>query len=226
MTPAYKKLLDRHYSVKNIQKIFLFSITILSILITAFYSPLEIQEDINNKYTNVGNIGLTVTNYGTIGNGFSSFPEQPSCQYPKESGIENLFIGGIWIGGVKDGIISVSTAAVDVSTSNRTTGFEFTNAPSSTILERSSLQTSPNYRPDAISHQDFVCEFFDTNITYNGTVIQDHLPVGYKVLLETYCYNFNFLGLTLRALNYDYLNIYISDIIETVRIDFIGNSLD
>lgn len=45
-------------------------------------------------------------------------------------------------------------------------------------------------------------------------------------MYQLYCYNFNFLGLTLRALNYDYLNIYISDIIETVRIDFIGNSLD
>ncbi|MEZ4690724.1 MAG: hypothetical protein R3A12_11305 [Ignavibacteria bacterium] len=159
MLPYYKMLFKRHYSLKNSQKLFILSITILSILITAFYNPINIQDDINNKYTNIGNIGLTVTNYGTIGNGFSSFPDQPSCQYPKGSGIENLFIGGIWIGGVKDGLISVSTAAVDVSTSNRTAGFEFTNAPGSTILERSSLQTSPNYRPDAISHQDLFASF-------------------------------------------------------------------
>ncbi|MCB0726353.1 MAG: hypothetical protein KDD00_02745 [Ignavibacteriae bacterium] len=206
MLPYYKMLFKRHYSLKNSQKLFILSITILSILITAFYNPINIQDDINNKYTNIGNIGLTVTNYGTIGNGFSSFPDQPSCQYPKGSGIENLFIGGIWIGGVKDGLISVSTAAVDVSTSNRTAGFEFTNAPGSTILERSSLQTSPNYRPDAISHQDFVCQFFDTNITYNGTVIQDHIPVGYKVLLETYCYDFNFANNWV-ILNYKIVNI-------------------
>ncbi|MCE1165814.1 MAG: hypothetical protein LWX07_10480 [Bacteroidetes bacterium] len=32
--------------------------------------PNDIQDDINNKYTNVGNIQLTVTNYGTFGKGY------------------------------------------------------------------------------------------------------------------------------------------------------------
>lgn len=185
---------------------FFISVVLLFVILTAYYYPVDIQDDINNKFTNVGNIGLTVTNYGTIGNGFSNFPNQPSCQYPLSSGIENLFIGGIWIGGVKDGNITVTTAAVDVSTANRTEGFEFTNAPNSTIAERSSLQTSPNYRPDAVSHQDFVTEFFDTNLTSNGTVIQNHIPVGYKVLLETYCYNFNFANNWV-ILNYKIVNI-------------------
>lgn len=226
MTPRILFLFSR-WDYKLISKIsFLSSLIFLSIVITAFYYPHDIQDDVNNKYTGVGNIALTVTNYGTIGNGFAGFPNQPSCQYPKGSGIENLFIGGIWIGGVKNGIATVTTGAVDVSTANRTEGFEFTNAPNSTILERSSLQSSPNFRPDAVSHQDFVCEFFDTNLTVNGTVIQNHTPMGLKVLLETYCYDFNFANNWV-ILNYKIVNIgYVGTNTQrdTARIDsiFVG----
>ena len=191
------------------KSLLILSIFFLGFVFYSFYKPFEItdiQNDVNNKFTNVGNIGLTVTNYGTIGNGFVSFPNQPSCQYPKGSGIENLFVGGIWVGATKNGTIAVSTAAVDVTSANRTEGFEFTNAPGSGILERSSLQNSPNYRPDAISHQDFVCEFFDTNDRANGTVIQNHTPMGVKVLLETYCYDFNFANNWV-ILNYKVVNI-------------------
>lgn len=168
-----------------------------------FYKP---ADDVNNKFTNAGNIALTVTNYGTIGNGFVNFPDQPSCEYPINSGIEHLFLGGIWVGGVKNGVTLVSTGAIDVTSGGRNEGFEYTNAPGQGILERSSLQTSPLFRPDAISHQDFVCEFFDTNTTYNGTVIQNHNPLGVKILLETYTYNFNFAN-SFVILNYKIINV-------------------
>ena len=206
MTTFLKICFNRLNQLLFSQLLFILSLCFLIFSSAAFYYPSGIQDDVNNKYTNVGNISLTVTNYGTIGNGFVNFPNQPSCQYPKGSGIENLFIGGIWIGGVKDGITSVSTAAVDVSTANRTEGFEFTNADGSGILERSSLQNSPNFRPDAVSHQDFVTEFFDTNLTAGGTVIVNHVPMGVKVLLETYCYDFNFANNWV-ILNYKIVNI-------------------
>ena len=194
-----------------------FSVTLLVffILLTSAYTylasvsesrPLGIQDDVNNLFTNVGNIGVTVTNYGTIGNGFVNFPNQPSCQYPINSGIEHMFLGGLWFGGIKDGIIHVTTGAVDVTTGNRNEGFEFTTADGWGILERSSLQTSPFYRPDAVSHQDFVCDFFDTNKIYNGTVIQNHEPLGIKVLLESYAYNFNYANFFL-LLNFKIVNI-------------------
>ncbi len=157
-------------------------------------------DDVNNKYTNVGNITLTVTNYGTLGKGYCG--SQPSCQYPKNSGIEHLWLGGIWVGGIKGGQVRVSTGAIDVSNALKQEGFEYFNAPGSTILERSSLQTSPNYRPDAISHQDFVCEFFDT-VT---TGVQNHNPMGVKVLLETYTYDLNFANFFV-ILNYKIVNI-------------------
>ncbi len=206
MAPNYKSSLSK-LNYRLISKFScLISLLFLFIVLTAFYYPFNIEDDVNNKFTTVGNIALTVTNYGTIGNGFVTFPNQPSCQYPKGSGIENLFVGGIWIGGVKDGVINVTTGAVDVTSANRTEGFEFTNAPGQGITEKSSLQTSPNFRPDAISHQDFICEFFDTNTTANGTVIQNHVPMGFKVLLQTYCYDFNFANNWV-ILNYKIVNI-------------------
>ena len=30
---------------------------------------------------------------------FHLWPDQPSCEYPKGSGIEHIFDGGLWIGG-------------------------------------------------------------------------------------------------------------------------------
>ena len=217
----HKKYLSSK-STRSFNK-FLITALFTAVLLTSLgmYYPSDIQDDINNKFTNVGNITLTVTNYGTIGNGFVNFPNQPSCQFPKSSGIEHLFVGGIWIGGSKNGQINVSTAAVDVSSANRTEGFEFTNADGSTILERSTLQNSPNFRPDAISHQDFVCEFFDTNTSVNGTIIQNHNPLGVKVLLQTYCYDFNFANNWV-ILNYKIVNVGYRGNTDPIDSVFIG----
>lgn len=165
-----------------------------------YFLPQRFFDDVNNKYTTIGNIAMTVTNYGTIGKGYCG--TQPSCQFPKNSGIEHLWLGGIWFGGIKNGVVSVSTGAIDVSNALKQEGFEFFNAPGSGILERSSLQTSPNYRPEAISHQDFVCEFFDT-VTAG---VQNHTPLGIKILLETYTYDLNFANFFV-ILNYKFVNI-------------------
>jgi hypothetical protein len=172
-------------------------VTFLSLITTLHTKPVD---DINNKYTTVGNILLTVTNYGTLGKGYCG--TQPSCVFPKGSGIENFWLGGLWVGGYKNGTIRVTTGAIDVSNANKQEGFEFTNGPGSTITERSSLINSPYYSPDAISHQDFVCQFFDT-IT---TGIQSHTPLGIKVLLETYTYDLNFANFFVIC-NYKIVNI-------------------
>ncbi|MBU0561570.1 MAG: hypothetical protein KKG93_18605, partial [Bacteroidetes bacterium] len=156
----------------------------------------KVLKDDNSKYTSAGNIGMTITNFGTLGHGFSLWPEQPSCEYPIGSGIEHLFDGGLWIGGFlsdnaqgsnKRGPF-VTTASVDASSvSNRGGGFEFTNRPESKIIERSSLIDSKFFSPLAVSHQDFVCDFVDTNRTLeNNELIVDHSPLGVAVRLESY----------------------------------------
>ncbi|MBK8947103.1 MAG: hypothetical protein IPM32_17795 [Ignavibacteriae bacterium] len=161
----------------------------------------KVADDDNSKFTNVGNIGLTVTNFGTYGHGFSLWPEQPSCEYPIGSGIEHIFDGGLWIGGLlsdengnnKLGPF-VTTGAVDASSvSARGGGFEFTNNQGSIVRERSSLFDSKFFDPKAISHQDFVMDFVDTNTNLsNGELIVDHRPLGVSIHQETYAWNFPF----------------------------------
>ncbi|MGE5458161.1 MAG: hypothetical protein ACM3RX_07385 [Methanococcaceae archaeon] len=162
-------------------------------------------DDDNSKFTNIGNIGLTLTNFGMYGNGFSGrWPQQPSCEFPLGSGIEHIFAGGLWIGGyiAKDEALNnrvgpfVTTGAVDKSSiSGRGGGFEYTNLPGSRITERSSLLTSKYFSPNAISHQDFVMDFVDTNrvlIGSNNEAIPDHNPLGLAIHEETYAWDYSF----------------------------------
>lgn len=154
------------------------------------YGGFAIADDDINHYTNVGNIGITITNFGTIGHGFTLWPGQPSCEYPKGSQIEHLFDGGIWIGGKKNGIIRVTTGAIDASSANRGEGFEYSSASGQIITQKSSLLTSPFYSPLAISHQDFICEYTDTNTVIGGQTIVNHTPLGLKVIQQSYCWNY------------------------------------
>jgi len=183
---------------------FFYRILYLSLLLCAFaYSQGDedrrfpkILDDDNSKYTNIGNIGITITNFGTYGHGFVLWPEQPSCQYPIGSGIEHLFDGGLYVGGFIRGVGGplVTTGAVDAaSISARGGGFEFTNSAGSRVKERSSLFDSRFFSPAAISHQDFLMDFTDTNKVFlNGEPIIDHNPLGFSVHQETYAWNFPF----------------------------------
>lgn len=171
----------------------------LSISVIAQENQVILQkpmDDDKSKFTNVGNIGLTITNFGTYGHGFSLWPDQPSCEYPKGSGIEHIFDGGLWIGGIIRGNSEpfVTTGAVDAtSVASRGGGFEFTNKPGEKVVERSALFDSPFFQPSAISHQDFVMNYTDSNtVLSNGEPITGHNPLGVVIHHETYAWNFPF----------------------------------
>lgn len=184
-----------------------FRISLIIIILFIFCSKTYADDDVTH-YTSVGNIGLTITNFGTIGHGFTRWPGQPSCQYPKSSGIEHLFDGGLWVGGRKNGITYVTTGAIDASTANRGEGYEFTNEYGQVITQISSLTNSPYYSPYAISHQDFICEYTDTNTYVGGQLIVNHVPLGIKVLQQSYCWNYPyadfFVILRYRVINIGY----------------------
>lgn len=172
--------------------------------------------DDDSRYTNIGNIGLTVTNFGMYGNGFALWPNQPSCEYPLGSGIEHIFDGSLWVGGFisSDSLGHnrvgpfVSTGSVDASSvSTRGGGFEFTNAPGSKIIEMSSLLDSRYYDPYAISHQDFIMDFTDTSLVLqNGETIQGHNPLGITVHQESYAWNYPFADFFV-IMNYTIKNV-------------------
>jgi hypothetical protein len=170
--------------------------------------------DDNTKYTTVGNLGITVTNFGVIGHGFRKWPQQPSMQYPKGSGIEHLFVGGLWVGIGSDGAgggTRVTTGAVDISSLRPgvSAGFEFTTGVDSRVVERSSLPDNAYYDPNAISHQDFLADFTDVNTTnpnQNNEPIPNHSPIGINVHMETYAFNFSF------ANNFVIFNYWINNV--------------
>jgi len=187
-----------------------FSVSIFAILVFLF-SNLSSQNlpvdprfskpmvDDNSKYTTTGNIGITITNYGTFGDGFveQSPVDQPSCEYPKGSGIEHIFVGGLWVGGKTPSGTRVTTGAFNIpSLGGVNANFEFTNTAELTdrVIESSSLEDNKYYSPNAISHQDLRCDFSDTNITVPGTTIPIpyHQPLGIAVHLETYAWNYPF----------------------------------
>ncbi len=192
-------------------------------------------DDIDN-FTNVGNIGLTVTNFGIFGHGYNN-PDRPSCLYklhssnPREQ-VEHLSYGGLWIGG-KGGFFGgthVSSAIIDGVFDYGDQGFEFTTsaADSDTIITRSSIITSRWFDPSAISHQDFICNFTDKNTRVPGTEIEipNHIPLGLDVHMESYAWNYAYADAFV-ILNYTIRNVSpnpIEDIYAALWVDAsIGN---
>jgi len=173
---------------------------------------------------------MTVTNYGLLGQGYlSALKEQPSCLYKYRSRlekeqIEHFSYAGLWVGGIggMSGDLEphVSTAIVDGVFEYGEAGFEFTNSadPADTVVMRSSIVTSPAYDPAAISHQDFICNFTDRNLTVPGSEIEliDHTPLGINIHFESYAWNYSYADAFV-ILNYTIKNIS-SIVIEDVYV--------
>jgi hypothetical protein len=63
---------------------------------------------------NVGELQMHVGNWGQFGSWPGSnltFSEAPSAQWPAGSGVEYLFVAGLWVGALKAGVPAVSTSA-------------------------------------------------------------------------------------------------------------------
>ena len=161
------------------------------------------------KISNNNLVGITVSNYGFFGNNFVS--RSPSFEYPLGSGFEHMVRGGLWIGGISDynddkpHAYLVTTGAVDGTQGTASaSATEFTPA-GNTILERSRLENSKFFSPDAISEQDFVTDYVDFPAKPTVTIGEDHFPLGVKVHQETYNWSFsrfkNFLAVHLVVTN-------------------------
>lgn len=198
----------------NLLKLRYFLVFTLLVLGLSFSTRSFAQASFDERLTTSSNIRVTINNLGMIGNGFrGSFNilNYPSCEFPQGSGVEHLFQGGLWIGGLINGSqVAVSTGAIDDATGYSTGkgGFEFSAALGSKITERSSLIDNPLYSNTAISHQDFLSDFTDKNIIVPGTsiLINNHqFPLGADVHFEAYNYNFNFANYFV-ILNYEITN--------------------
>jgi hypothetical protein len=64
----------------------------------------------------VGNLRVHASNWGLIGSmpgGGLPFSGAPSAEWPKGSDVEYLFAGGLWVGGLLDGVPHVSTSVYE-----------------------------------------------------------------------------------------------------------------
>lgn len=159
------------------------------------------QTSFEERTTTSSNMRLNVSNLGTFGNAFRGYRDgtgEPSCEYPAGSGIEHLYEGGFWIGGLENGAnVRVSTTAVDNNGGYTPggSGFEFTATPGAQLRERSTLKDNPNFSLDAISHQDYYATFTDRNVLIPGTSIpisQHTNPMDVEVTVETFNWNYTF----------------------------------
>ena len=123
----------------------LFSIPVaLFVLCSAAVAQTYGEKD--QKATNVGRIGLTVTNIGVLGNSFRGpfvTEGQPSLEYPIGSGIEHCFEAGFWLGADVSGNKLVSTAAAGDDANGYdpgNPGYEFTSTLP--LKERSTLENA------------------------------------------------------------------------------------
>ena len=150
-----------------------------------------------SRYTSKGELGLTVTNLGYVGNGFDPLTRLPSGRYPLNGKVEHLFLGGIWIGAIAaDGTIHVSTGAQDASTLVAGDEIrEFRNYynqgdpddpgdewldPDNFIYIWSNSQNADNNHPDAVATQEIRVVMDDYARIESG----NHVPLGVKVILR------------------------------------------
>jgi hypothetical protein len=190
----------------------------------------RLLEDTDRNFTTAGKIGLTVTNYGTIGTRNFYWREgQPSCEYPIGSRIEHIYQGGLWVGAEirssnpsRDGIIAVSTGASNTVSTTTGYGFEFVSIPGTTLVRRSSLSESQYFDTSAISHQDFIGWYTDT--TPRDTSNEDRpVPLGITVRQESYAWNYPFADAFV-ILNYIIYNTGV-DTLDSVYVGLWDNAV-
>ena len=178
----------------------------------------QIASDEYDKYTSVGNLGLTITNFGIIGNGWNLMEDgsiHPSCQYKQQTEIareqvEHFSYAGLWVGGIVNGERRVSTSIVDGVFESGNEGFElFAETPitiQSSISSTTQDSMAQYYSPSAISHQDMFADFKDYGFSEeDGMGIPNHNPLGLDVHLESYAWNYSYADAFV-VLNYTFKN--------------------
>jgi hypothetical protein len=161
-------------------------------------SPFETEAEDSIRYqlrvTDNNQVGLTITNYGFVGNNFVS--RSPSMEYPLGSGFEHLVRGGLWIGGIAlddTGAFfqDVVTGTLDGSQgSSSASATEFTPAGIE-IKVRSTLRNNKFFNPAAVSELDYLGEFSDQPAKRALNNNEDHRPMNLLVRQENYAWSFS-----------------------------------
>lgn len=158
-----------------------------------------------NFYTNVGLLGLTVTNLGYLGNSFSI--RNPSGEYPLNSNTEHVYSGGIWVGAVMaDGQVRVSTGSQDangVGQGNEIREYDLIGLCQEDAMRIiSNSQNFDNWSLDALATQHIDATFNDYANPEGG----GHVPLGIKINLRALAWS-NPYADDFVILNYRIINV-------------------
>jgi hypothetical protein len=146
----------------------------------------------------IGLIALTITNYGVIGTGNGTpVPDPatgltaPSLSYPEGYGLNYLYEGEYWIGGIKgrDTLVSVGQSY--------NSEFWPSYYPDGDIVYRSSKDPEAPEFDSSVSQQDFIAAFADTltDPFYTGYDYfsgRTHLPLGIKIVQRSYAWGYDY----------------------------------
>lgn len=192
--------------MKLFRTIFIRAAIALTVLASATSAPAEPR---TNLQTDVGLLGLALTNLGYFGNAFSN-RNQPSGEYPLHSHVEHIYRGGIWVGArASDGTVHVSTGAQDAV--NLQAGddirefedfFDSAGNPENFVRLWSNSQNADNYNAAALATQHIEVFFDDYTVTETG----NHTPLGVKVRLRALAWGNPFAD-DFVILNYTLINV-------------------
>ncbi len=158
-----------------------------------------------NRSHRVGNVWMTITNYGFFGSQFrqSQLNEMegpyagmpaPSFEFPAGSGVNYLFQGALWFGAIVGTDTLVSVGADGWQHVNETFPVD---GEAGTIRELSNRQSSEFFSVDAVSEQDYIAVYYDT-LTDQTYVAPDpdagrpHRPIGLKITQKSYSWSYDY----------------------------------
>lgn len=165
----------------------------------------------DDVYTNVGLLGLHITNLGYFGNSFSL--TTPSGEYPLTSNVEHIYSGGLWVGALTtSGQRRVSTGSQDangVSQGNETREFDLGGFCEETDGMRvlSNSQNFNNFSLEAQATQHIKCSFNDYANPEGG----GHIPLGIRVNMEALAWSSSYAD-DFVILEYTIINISDSEL--------------
>src|SRR5574341_579366 len=130
----------------------------------------------------IGNIWLSITNYGQIGNAGQQYKDvctgmkAPSFQFPAGSGIDYLFIGALWVGA----IVNDTDTLVSVGHEGWQNVGELHPSENGAIISRTIRSEGyqqgdcfTTYSDSANSELDYIAVYFDTNTNVEFTPPDD-----------------------------------------------------
>ncbi len=178
-----------------------------------------------------GRLWFTVTNYGVLGNqrdyffrdcltgGFTS-----SAEFPGGSGVEYLFQGALWVGGIvgEDTLTSIGTDGwVNIREIFPDAGAK------GSFIRRSARKDSPFYSPEAVSDLDLIAVYYDTlkdpRLVTNPDPAdgKPHKPMGLRIEQRSYSWGASW-GQDWVLLDYNITNLGN----EAVKKSYVGLFLD